>query len=327
MKQLEKFCKRACLPIGYIFLNEPVDEKISIVDFRTVGNTEVQNPSVNLIDTYDHCIMCQDWYKNYLPKTKVNTLKYFTTKSDINEVSNYVRNLLDINLTEDLNDAHTKRKLLISAIEKQGVVTILSGFVGTNSRRALDKNEFRGFSLYDEKCPLIFINRTDSVKAQIFTLIHEFAHILLKQSGLSNNQLETQNIVEQWCNRVTIHSLLPSTYLNFEPTLNNIRELSNKLSISSLCILIHLHNLKKISIEVYNEYRKELDSEYVNSQKKQKNNGGNYYLNKFTEFSPVFMDSVIFDAYYGNTPFNKANKILNMYGKSFEQLAIRKGIK
>ncbi len=40
------------------------------------------------------------------------------------------------------------------------------GVVGSNTRRKLDIEEFRGFMLYDEYAPLIFINANDSISGK-----------------------------------------------------------------------------------------------------------------------------------------------------------------
>ena len=43
----------------------------------------------------------------------------------------------------------------------------------------------RAFSLYFEDVPVIVLNGADWVRGRLFSLIHEYAHLLLHTSGLA----------------------------------------------------------------------------------------------------------------------------------------------
>jgi hypothetical protein len=63
--------------------------------------------------------------------------------------------------TEALND-------LIEKAEEKGIIVLRNGVVGNNTHRKLNVREFRGFVLYDEIAPVIFINNNDTISAKIF---------------------------------------------------------------------------------------------------------------------------------------------------------------
>src|ERR1700752_2615413 len=65
LRQLEQFARLTYTPIGYLFLQDPPDERLPIPDFRTVANTGVVRPSPDLLDTVYTCQQRQEWYRDY----------------------------------------------------------------------------------------------------------------------------------------------------------------------------------------------------------------------------------------------------------------------
>ncbi|MCC9218789.1 ImmA/IrrE family metallo-endopeptidase [Escherichia coli] len=57
--------------------------------------------------------------------------------------------------------------------------------MGNNNKRKLDTREFRGFCISDSVAPIIFVNSSDALSAQVFTLFHEVAHLWLGVDGVS----------------------------------------------------------------------------------------------------------------------------------------------
>ncbi len=69
----------------------------------------------------------------------------------------------------------------------------------------------RGFALTDRTPNVIVINTKDSIEARLFSLMHEFGHILLGETviDIPNMQIESQSKIEQWCNEFSSRFLLP----------------------------------------------------------------------------------------------------------------------
>lgn len=79
---------------------------------------------------------------------------------------------------------------------------------------SMPPDEARGFSLTDKKPYLIVVNTADDINARIFTLFHEYAHLLLSETSVCIPEFTTAGstnvaIVERWCNRFAAEFLLP----------------------------------------------------------------------------------------------------------------------
>jgi Zn-dependent peptidase ImmA (M78 family) len=92
-------------------------------------------------------------------------------------------------------------------IESQGVFTY---------QFTLGPDNTRGFCLLDDKqLPIIVIDRSeDTYGAKIFTLWHEYAHILLRLGGISGQ--DPRNSVESYCNLFAAAFLMPADVFKIE---------------------------------------------------------------------------------------------------------------
>lgn len=85
--------------------------------------------------------------------------------------------------------------------------------------------EMRGTALAETAFPVILINGKDRSAGRVFTLLHEFCHLLLRQSGVSNvggDRAGAPNAaVEKYCNAVAAASLIPKDWLLAEPLVVN----------------------------------------------------------------------------------------------------------
>jgi Zn-dependent peptidase ImmA (M78 family) len=76
---------------------------------------------------------------------------------------------------------------------------------------------YSGFSLYDSIFPVIFLNNSNAKTRQIFTLLHELAHLLFHTSGIDmpdERQIEATHgharSIELLCNSIAAHVLVPN---------------------------------------------------------------------------------------------------------------------
>jgi Zn-dependent peptidase ImmA (M78 family) len=92
------------------------------------------------------------------------------------------------------------------AIEATGVLVFQVVGVSTS--------EMRGFSIAEDVLPVIAVNRKDRVNGRIFSLLHEFTHLLLHESGLCDfdeDELRPpqENRIEIFCNHAAGATLVP----------------------------------------------------------------------------------------------------------------------
>jgi Zn-dependent peptidase ImmA (M78 family) len=78
----------------------------------------------------------------------------------------------------------------------------------------LTQDKLRGFSIVDDVMPIIGIKRGgEQTTAKIFTLFHEFGHILLNEGGLCDLSEKTSIEIEKWCNAFSAEVLIPTSEL------------------------------------------------------------------------------------------------------------------
>lgn len=82
-------------------------------------------------------------------------------------------------------------------VEAKGIFVLLAGDCGHWST-AIEAKIFRGFVIADRLAPFIVVNDQDAKAAWAFTLLHEVAHLLLGETGVSGGAPNGR--VEQLCN-------------------------------------------------------------------------------------------------------------------------------
>jgi Zn-dependent peptidase ImmA (M78 family) len=201
-----------------------------------------------------------------------------------------------------------------------------SGVVGSSNRRKLRPDEFRGFALVDPSAPLIFVNGADTKAAQMFTLAHEFAHIWLGQSALSDAGPRTvpEHVIERWCNEVAAEFLVPlalvrSEYRGDADLVEETHRLATRVKVSSLVILRRLHDAGHLALD---EYRDAYDAALARIQARPTTPGGDFYLTLAARVSRRFAHAIVVSTLEGRSSFTDAFRLLGFRKMStFRDLA------
>jgi len=337
-KQLEKLAQKTHVPLGMLFLSTPPEEQLPINDFRTLPGASLNRPSPNLLETIYTCQRRQDWYRNYLQSQEAEGAKAYvgsvTLKDDITQVAAQIREEIGLSLEEraKMKDWEETWRTFIDKVERLGILVMVNGVVGNNTRRKLDPEEFRGFALVDPIAPLIFINGADTKAAQMFTLAHELAHVWLGEEGVSNVQISdfpAQKTIESWCNKVAAEILVPLSlfrgeYQNNEELMTEVKRLAKTYKVSSLVSLRRVYDLGIIDSKTLSEnYIKELGilKKKNLNQDPTKKGGGNYYSNLNRKLGKQFLKAVVTNTLEGGTTFQEAFRVLDVSAPTFDRVA------
>ncbi len=79
----------------------------------------------------------------------------------------------------------------------------------------VSEEEMRAFSLYSDEVPVIMLNGADSARGRLFSLLHEYVHLLLHTVGLCDVRTDRRAIsenrqLEARCNPIAADVLMPS---------------------------------------------------------------------------------------------------------------------
>jgi IrrE N-terminal-like domain len=215
LKQLESFAQATHTPVGFLFLPAPPVEKVPIPDYRTIGDSGVRQPSADLLDTIYQCQQRQDWYRDFAILNRERSVEYvgsLSAAAPVTAAAESIRAALEFDADNRGSSRAEALRILIERAEALGFLVMVNGVVGSNTHRKLDPQEFRGFALADPVAPLVFVNGADTKAAQIFTLLHELAHLWLGGTALDDVDLATHGWqdTERWCNQVSAEVLCHS---------------------------------------------------------------------------------------------------------------------
>ena len=321
LKQLEAFAKATHTPVGYLFLAEPPDERIPIPDFRTVTDLGIDRPSPDLLDTVYLCQHRQDWYRDFARSMHEPTLEFVgcaRPRDDIVEIAAHMRRALGLDLEERrrLGTWTDALRRFITQADSLGVLVMVSGVVGSNNRRRLDPQEFRGFALVDPVAPLVFVNGADTKAAQMFTLAHELAHVWLGQSAVSDADARAapEQEVERWCNQVAAELLVPQAVLRdeFDDRADlrlEVDRLARRFKVSTLVILRRIHDSGQLTRDALGTA---FDAELDRLRAMPRGSGGDFYPTLGARVSKRFARAIVTSTLEGRTSFTEAFRMLGV---------------
>jgi len=324
MSQLQDFATKFHTPFGYLFLSQPPAESIPIPMFR--GSAGQSNHFD--LDVYDTVLTVQsrqNWLEDYLRENEIETCRIvgiISTTQPISETVSILRRelQLDPRWAFGLTSSDVAVSKLTEQLEQIGIFVAYNGVVGNNTHRPLKVEECRGFALVNNVAPYIFINSVDSKTAQLFTLIHETAHIMLGVSaGHAGDDEHSHNTVESYCDRVAAEFLVPEVVLR-EIWDGDIKKASRRFRVSDLVVARRARDLALISRDDYRAFWQEYSHRPLNNKKK--SGGGSFYNTSVKRVGRTFAIHVRNAVNNRQLSYTEAYRLTGLYGKTYENFML-----
>lgn len=331
-KQLQRFADFLKIPFGYLFLEKPPESDMMEVDFRSI-NSKLPTMSKNLKDAIAAMDLKRSWMSDYrkdLGWSKLGIIEEFDKhkKNAITYDAFLARELLGLeeDWYRDVRQYGETYAFLKDALEANGILVMQNGVVGSNNYRVLDVNEFRAFVLYDHLAPIIFINNNDSFGGKIFSLVHEYIHILFGQEDLLiAEDIFSKKDNERYINQVTGEFLMPAAHIHdvWEKQADPLQQIDNLallFKVSGIAIAIKLSELALINEEILKVTIDE-GLKRFEARERESGTGGNFYNTFNTRISPTFTRAVIRSVEAGDMDYNHAFRLLGgIRGKTYDAI-------
>ncbi|MBO7448734.1 MAG: ImmA/IrrE family metallo-endopeptidase [Clostridiales bacterium] len=339
--QVESMSKTLNIPLGYFFLEQPPIEDCFIVKYRTVENMYLPEPSRNLIDTLDTMVDIQTWMADYLVDNGQEALQFVGIASDNNsiiEIADMIREAarLPADWSKDFHSSREAFNHLRNCLSDLGILIMLNGIVGSNTRRKLNVEEFRAFTLVNKYVPLIFINSCDTDNGKIFSLLHETAHIWIGKDSFYNSDDDSigGQGIEVICNAVAAEILVPrnlfiTLWKQFDgDNLERIDKIAKRFNCSQFVVVrraLDTNNISKREYLTLTEIIRQQYDKWKKDQKTKNTSGGNYYDNLSRRLDHHLLQALAYSAKEGRTQYSEVYRLTNTNRATFDKLLAKIG--
>lgn len=338
INQLSQFSKKLRIPVGYFFLDQPINDVPPVFAHRTIANAAITEPSRELVDTLTDMQSVQEWMRQDIVECGEGKLpfvgSYQVGRANTMDLAGAIRGVLQLSVewySEDgrIMPVDEAFKLLRERCTDSGIVVMLNGIARDNTHRPLDAQEFRAFALVNEYAPLIFINRTDGRHGQIFSLTHEIVHIWLGAEEIYNDsyQYESNAPIEVLCNAVAAELLVPRTvFVRYwrriveEKSVDDaIEELAERFPVSQVVIARRALDEGFISSAKYQDVA-DACRRHWEVQRASSASGGNYYSTKRSRLDHRFVERLAASVSEGRTSYTDAYRLTGTNRRTFSNV-------
>ncbi|MDX1919893.1 MAG: XRE family transcriptional regulator [Candidatus Caenarcaniphilales bacterium] len=327
LPQLEKLAHEVYKrPLLFFFMKSPPSSTIK-KDFRSVQENEIDSlsPKIRAVirKVKNFQLSLKELYDNKNPFDPIHKKFKLSINSDPIDSANKLREYLNIEPL-DLKKLNKDKvyDFYRNLLEKKGVFVF---------QYALDE-AFRGFALYDKEFPIITISSYDFPSGKTFTLFHELAHILLNTNDLFKDDLNSNEVIEIFCNKFAAEFLVPIyVLLNHQIVVNHssmeweesvLESLANEFKVSKETILRRLLDSNKTTKQYYLYCRNKWKIAFKQHRDKLKESDGGPapWRTWIAERGKGYTQSILNSYYSGTIDETKASEYLNIKINYFDKL-------
>lgn len=245
LKELSIIFKR---PLAAFLLSEPLAEKPKPKDYRMLPN------KTNKFEKKTILVMRHARRLQELSKELSRNVDY-GTKSKIEKVNiSDSPETIALNFRGKFDLTEEKQKKFKTPYELFNYLRdLLEDLNIYLFQFSMPIEDARGFVYVDESPKTIVVNTKDNIEARIFSLMHEFAHLLLGESviDLPDATHSFKDGIEKWCNEFASTFLVPNSLAKatFEANKSNLTQkeilktLSNRYKVSKAMLLLKMLKL------------------------------------------------------------------------------------
>lgn len=304
--QLRKAAEVYRRPLGVFFLPEPPLDFDTMRDFRRHIDARTGDWSPELHGEYRRAIAQREAALELaeIDETPPQTAWHLEPLPDDNEeIAAAARFLLlrhsPLPLPKGTGTKYDHLNTWVAALEEAGVLVMAT------SGGRVSTAEMRAFSLYYDALPVIMVNGSDAARGRLFSLLHEYAHLLLHTGGLCDTVTDTKaadpdRALEARCNAIAAATLMPREQVLVSPEVADrratpeswdyaaLRDAAAAFGVSAEAFARRLLTLGRIDQAFYQTRRAEFLEAYA-GEEDQSMRGGNWYRNTARDLGKGFV--------------------------------------
>jgi len=324
-------------PIAAFFLDEPPSEPSLPRDFRSLYPTDEMYYEPELILAIRKARWTIDLSRDLTKSIRENlpgkAIPHINPDLDSEEAAEILRDDLGISVDEQSawKDSRQAYDEWMRALELRRVLVLIM--------RNVELTTARAFSLSGNPFSAIVVNSKDSWNGRIFSIFHEYCHLVLNDSAVCDPYEGVATIParmdeEIYCNRVAGALLVPKKDLLETPEIRFVRstgnwtneqvtDLSKRFNVSYEVILRRMTTLNIVSMATYRVIHEELKEKYKQWQEKKSEWGPSPPVKAILNNGIFFTSLVLEGIAQQRIPRSDIRDLLGVYPKHYEEIERR----